>query len=90
MKQNLSPLQGVLYVEVYPKNFNGEKQYFSFKVNCKSEEENLYLNFKVKNPRLWWPNDTGEQALYNMNLSFIPREGRTAQVTASFGTVLFR
>lgn len=85
VKQNLSPLQGVLYVEVYPKNFDGEKQYFSFEVNCKSEEENLYLNFKVKNPRLWWPNDTGEQALYNMNLSFIPREGRTAQVTASFG-----
>ena len=80
-----SPLKGVLYAEVSPKNFKGITQYYRFDINSPKKQETLSLDFQIKDPHLWWPNDRGEQALYDLNLFFIPQKGKTAHAKTSFG-----
>ena len=80
-----SPLKGVLYAEVSPKNFKGVKQYYHFDINSQKKQETLSLDLQIKDPHLWWPNDRGEQALYDLNLFFIPQKGKTAHAKTSFG-----
>ena len=85
LHEQSSPLKGVLYAEVSPKNFKGIKQYYRFDINSRRKQETLSLDFQIKDPHLWWPNDRGEQALYDLNLCFIPQKGKTAHVKTSFG-----
>ena len=85
LHEQSSPLKGVLYAEVSPKNFKGIKQYYRFDINSRRKQETLSLDFQIKDPHLWWPNDRGEQALYDLNLRFIPQKGKTAHVKTSFG-----
>ena len=37
-------------------------------VILKSGENNLEVPFEIKDPKLWWPNGMGEQALYNIEV----------------------
>ena len=37
-------------------------------VKLKSGENNLEVPFEIKDPKLWWPNGMGEQALYNIEV----------------------
>ena len=37
-------------------------------VTLKSGENNLEIPFEIKDPKLWWPNGMGEQALYNIEV----------------------
>ena len=37
-------------------------------VTLKSGENNLEVPFEIKDPKLWWPNGMGEQALYNIEV----------------------
>lgn len=85
LKHISSSIQGTLFAEISPKNFKGEKQYFSFSVSSRQKEETLSLDFKIDNPHLWWPNDMGEQALYDINLTFMPSHGKADQAKSSFG-----
>lgn len=80
-----SPLKGVLYAEVSPKNFKGITQYYRFDINSQKKQETLSLDFQIKDPHLWWPNDRGEQSLYDLNLFFVPQKGKTAHIKTSFG-----
>ena len=81
-----APVKGKLQVAVSPRNFEGESQYFEYEINSSKKAEQLSFDFKIDNPRLWWPNDRGEQNLYDMELSFIPRNGGRPDVErTSFG-----
>ena len=81
-----APMKGKLQVAVSPRNFEGESQYFEYEINSSKKAEQLSFDFKIDNPRLWWPNDRGEQNLYDMELSFIPRNGGRPDVErTSFG-----
>lgn len=81
-----APVKGKLQVAVSPRNFEGESQYFEYEINSSKKAEQLSFDFKIDNPRLWWPNDRGEQNLYDMELSFIPRNGGSPDVErTSFG-----
>ena len=81
-----APVKGKLQVAVSPRNFEGESQYFECEINSSKKAEQLSFDFKIDNPRLWWPNDRGEQNLYDMELSFIPRNGGSPDVErTSFG-----
>lgn len=81
-----APVKGTLQVKVSPRNFEGEPQYFKYEINSSKKAEQLSFDFKIDNPRLWWPNDRGEQNLYDMELSFVPRNGGTPDVErTSFG-----
>jgi len=41
--------------------------------------------FRLQNPRLWWPAGYGEPNLYEVQLSFVAADGRTSD-TKTFGT----
>lgn len=80
-----SPLKGMLYAEVSPKNFQGTRQCFSVEVNSTRKQETLSLDFQIKEPHLWWPNDRGEQSLYDLRLTFVPQKGKVTHADTSFG-----
>lgn len=81
-----APVKGKLQVAVSPRNFEGESQYFEYEINSSKKAEQLSFDFKIDNPHLWWPNDRGEQNLYDMELLFIPRNGGRPDVErTSFG-----
>lgn len=52
---------GEVWLKVSPYNFAGAAQYFKAKVNNK---KSYCLDFKVSNPKLWWPNGVGDHCLY--------------------------
>lgn len=86
LRKVIAPVKGKLQVAVSPRNFEGESQYFEYEINSSKKAEQLSFDFKIDNPRLWWPNDRGEQNLYDMELSFIPRNGGRPDVErTSFG-----
>lgn len=86
LRRVTSPVKGKLQVEVSPRNFEGTSQYFEYEVNSSRKAEQLSLDFKIDNPHLWWPNDRGEQCLYDMAISFVPNRGVSADaVQTSFG-----
>jgi beta-mannosidase len=71
---------GTLTATVEPDNFTGPSYHFTQEVKATSAIEKLHLRFKIPNPRLWWPNDLGEQNLYRLKLSFAPDGGGLADV----------
>lgn len=80
-----SLLNGYLKLKVSPENFKGNSQLFDYRVNSKKKKEELNLDFTIENPRLWWPNDMGEQALYNLELTFISDKGEVNKKQTVFG-----
>lgn len=59
--------RGKLRLVVAPKNFEGKSQAYQYDIAGKSGT--LALDFEIDDPRLWWPNDYGEQALYTATVS---------------------
>ena len=75
-----APIKGKLQIEVSPRNFEGKPQYFEYRINSSKKAERLSFDFKIENPRLWWPNGRGEQNLYDLTVSFVPRNGARPDV----------
>jgi len=65
---------GTLKGKISPKNFEGKAYTFSYPM-VSSADKNLRLQFDIPNPRLWWPNNYGDQNLYWMELSFVSGSG---------------
>jgi len=70
LKKAACNLSGKLSVLIQPFNFEGKPQYFIYVVSTKENSDTLNFTFKINNPRLWWPNDMGEQNLYDLKISF--------------------
>ncbi|MFB0565377.1 MAG: sugar-binding domain-containing protein [Candidatus Aminicenantaceae bacterium] len=69
--------QGLLKAEVRPKNFEGRT--ITLQKRLKLNPHQLlaipldpqeYPSLKIQNPKLWWPNNLGEQNLYELVMSF--------------------
>lgn len=74
-------VQGTLNAEL-------EGQKISLKVTLDPRGEKLVglQEFKVNNPRLWWPNGMGDQPLYTIKFDFIAEGGtKTDSELATFG-----
>ena len=59
--------KGTLKLTVSPKNFKGNSQSYSF--NIINRQGELVLDFNIKEPKLWWPNNYGDQNLYTARVS---------------------
>lgn len=44
-----------------------------------------FKELNIKNPRLWWPNNLGEQNLYSLKISFLMDEVVSSERSVSFG-----
>jgi hypothetical protein len=65
--ENVSPAPqtGTLVCET-----NGARYTQTLTLAPKEKRTVAFKELTVKNPRLWWPNGIGEQALYNMRIAF--------------------
>ena len=68
----LSDASGVLFKKVFPLEVHKGRNWFE-------------TDFKVENPRLWWPNGMGEPHLYDAKISLI-KNGKTEVDTIAFKT----
>ncbi|MCD8178337.1 MAG: hypothetical protein LUE98_13315 [Tannerellaceae bacterium] len=74
---------GTLQLSVSPVNFTGETQYFEYQINRRSGD--LYLDFTLENPALWWPNGLGEPSLYKADILLTTKQGVTQHEQVRFG-----
>ncbi len=44
-----------------------------------------FAQLNIKNPRVWWPHNTGKQELYSLKLSFVTANGCSAEEKVRFG-----
>ncbi len=77
---------GTLVGDIEPENFEGKSYHFESQVISRGALEQAHLRVTIPDPKLWWPNDIGEQNLYKLKVSFIPADGGKADSdTAIFG-----
>ena len=69
---------GKLSGTIEPENFSGVTYHFVHNVKSARGIKQLHLRSDIPEPRLWWPNDLGEQNLYRLKLSFEPDGGGVA------------
>lgn len=81
-RENVS---GSLRMTIKPDNFDGNTYGFAKRIDLSAGENVARYEFKVPEARLWWPNDLGDQNLYNVNLSFVPDEGSGDSKEILFG-----
>lgn len=72
-----------LKLVVKPKNFDGKAQAYSADVSGRTGE--VALDFKIDNPQLWWPNGSGEQALYSADIQLSAPGAAPSVKTLQFG-----
>lgn len=41
--------------------------------------------FEIKNPKLWWPKELGDQPLYDLKISLNPQKGPALVKTSKIG-----
>ena len=81
---------GKLLGTIEPDNFQGTPINFTHSVSSSTAARRVRLRFTIPSPRLWWPNDIGDQNLYRLGLSFFPAPGAradTKQLTFGIRTV---
>jgi len=79
-------ISGTLNGTIRPYNFNGDAYSFSYEVNADSEgDTNVRLRFDLPEFKLWWPNGSGEQNLYTLEVSFTNKNGATCYTKDTFG-----
>ena len=71
LKGKESTWTGKLTGTIEPENFDGATYHFSYKVDAKINNGSVHLTMHLPDPKLWWPNDLGDQNLYKMKLSFM-------------------
>lgn len=69
--------QGTVQIIITPENFEGETIIFSNEFDTKDDEK-IHYRFDITNPKLWWPNNCGDQNLYRATVIFAPL-GETPQ-----------
>lgn len=77
LKSTAAAIRGTLFATIVPDNFPGEPQSFSYPVDCEKSNDTLNFSFRIRNPRLWWPNDLGKQNLYKLKMTF-STDGKSA------------
>lgn len=65
-------LSGVLRYEI-----GGDLVTQRVNLDAKTSLEVTLPDYKVKNPKLWWPSGYGEQNLYNIRIEFVEDDSRT-------------
>jgi beta-mannosidase len=73
-----SKAEGNYVAEIY---VNGEKN-SQKTIHLKGGSQNENLNFVIENPELWWPNEMGEQPLYDFKVRL--KKGNRVLDTKSF------
>ncbi|MBI3119090.1 MAG: hypothetical protein HYZ00_10415, partial [Candidatus Hydrogenedentes bacterium] len=82
----LESWSGVLQGEIAPHNFEGRAFHFTHRVRSDSALRDVHLQFRIPDPRLWWPVDLGDPNLYTLKLLFTPDgEGESDAYETSFG-----
>lgn len=71
---------GTLAVTIRPDGRDGKAQHFTREVRSDKPAMRTHLRMTIPEPRLWWPNDIGEQNLYRATISFRPAGGGAADV----------
>ena len=64
--------KGKLTARISPENFSDQEADYYFEKEIKQTDggvKNLHFQFKIPNPKLWWPVDLGKQNLYKISLS---------------------
>ena len=77
--------EGVLEAAIVSDNFDGESYRFTRRIVMDAPEKKAVYAFRIPNPKLWWPNDLGEQNLYRLVLRFTPANGRGDRKEILFG-----
>jgi beta-mannosidase len=77
--------KGALVGEILPKNFAGEAHHFEYAVVAEKSSQVVKLEFKIPDPKLWWPVDLGEQNLYWLKLWFVQDGSVTDFKQITFG-----
>ena len=70
-----------IYGEIWPENFKGKSCSFQTEKNV-AEKDVLHFTVQVPQPRLWWPNDMGEQNLYTADIYVLPENGEPQYFTS--------
>ena len=74
---------GELRLLVTPSNFHGQPQ--AFRAPLAGAQGDVTFDFTLQNPQLWWPNDQGQQPLYQAEIQLVTN-GRVRSVcTQRFG-----
>lgn len=66
---------GKLLGTIEPDNFAGTALNFTSLISSTANEKRVHLRMTIPTPRLWWPNDIGDQNLYRLRISFAPQDG---------------
>jgi len=83
---------GVVHVSIAPHNFKGNTVQFSQKITL-SPNQYKEITFSpdntqkllFQNPHLWWPNNYGQQNLYDLTMNVQTKNGYTDQQKVTFG-----
>lgn len=81
---------GELRGTIEPDNFSGGALSFSLAVASEAPEKHIRMQFRIPDPKLWWPNDIGAQNLYRLRVSFLQGGGRSVdskEITFGIRTV---
>lgn len=73
LKAVSAKINGNLLVSVIPDNFKGNEQSFEYTISSEKMADTFNFAFAIKDPQLWWPNDMGNQNLYELKISFVPK-----------------
>lgn len=65
--------RGKVTLAVTPRMEGGKTQTFEYSFD--SPADSLLLDFDIENPQPWWPNDMGEQTLYDADILLTTPEG---------------
>ena len=68
-------MTGTLYAETA-----GQTVSMPVKLNPRETKEFEFKDFRIQNPRLWWPHPFGEQPLYDLKLYFKDATGKISDV----------
>jgi beta-mannosidase len=81
---------GRLECTISGETFEGTDLHFSRDIESDSAIRSEQYQFKIPEPRLWWPNDLGEHPLYRLDVAFLNDDGvclSTASTTFGIRTV---
>lgn len=78
-----APDNSKILLRIKPRNFDGKPQAFTADVSRR--QGTVALDFNISNPRLWWPNGSGDQNLYTATVVYLPGSGRPDVKDLGFG-----
>ncbi|MDE7397554.1 MAG: beta-mannosidase, partial [Muribaculum sp.] len=73
----------MISLNVRPKNFDGKQH--AYRCDVSGLKGDVALDFKIDDPRLWWPNGVGEQPLYTATVTYDAGNGLHDVKTLNFG-----